>query len=85
MIQSTIVMSTTKVEYIAVIEAVKEALWLTSLVRELGILQVGISLYCDCQSAIYLAKNRVYHARTKHIDVRFHKIKELVATGKLLL
>jgi hypothetical protein len=85
MIQSTVVMSTTKVEYIAVIEAAKEALWLTSLVKELSILQVGISLYCDIQSVIYLAKNRVYHARTKHIDVWFHKIRELVGTGKLLL
>jgi hypothetical protein len=36
-------------------------------------------------SAIYLAKNQVYHARTKHIDVRFHKIRELVATNELLL
>jgi hypothetical protein len=52
---------------------------------ELGIQQGGILLYCDSQSAIYLAKNQVYHARTKHIDVRFHKISELVTTGELLL
>ena len=32
-----------------------------------------------------MAKNQVYHAKTKHIDVRFHKIKELVATSELLL
>jgi hypothetical protein len=42
-------------------------------------------LYCDSQSAIYLAKNQVYHARTKHIDVRFYKIGELVVTVELLL
>jgi hypothetical protein len=42
-------------------------------------------LYCDSQNVIYLAKNQVYHARTKYIDVRFHKIRELVTTGKLLL
>ena len=42
-------------------------------------------LHCDSQSAIYLAKNQVYHARTKHIDVRFHKIRELVSSGELLL
>ena len=53
--------------------------------RELGIQQVGVSLYCDSQSAIYLAKNQLYHARIKHIDVRFHKIRELVAAGELLL
>ena len=42
-------------------------------------------MHCDSQSAIFLAKNQVYHARTKHIDVRFHKIKELVFSSELLL
>jgi hypothetical protein len=81
MIQSTVAMSTTEAEST---EAAKEALWLTGLVKELGIQQGGVSLHCDSQSAIYLAKNQVYHAR-KHIDVRFHKIWELVATSELLL
>jgi hypothetical protein len=44
----------------------------------------SVVLY-DSQSAIYLAKNQVYHARTKRIDVRFHKIKEFVSTSELLL
>jgi hypothetical protein len=85
MIQSTVAMPTTEAKYMAVAEAAKEALWLTGLVNELGIQQGGVSLHCDSQGAIYLAKNQVYHARTKNIDVRFHKIRELVATGELLL
>jgi hypothetical protein len=85
MIQSTVAMSITEAKYMAAVEAANEALWLTWLVRELGIQQIGVSLYCDNKSAIYLAKNEVYHARTKHIDMRFHKIKELVAIGELLL
>ena len=85
MIQSTVAMSTTETEYMAAAEAAHEALWLTGLVKELSIQQGGVSLQCDSQSAIYLAKNQVYHARTKHIDVRFHKIRELVATSELLL
>ena len=40
-------------------------------------------MHCDSQSVIYLAKNQVYHARTKHIDVRFHKIRELIGSGDL--
>jgi hypothetical protein len=84
-IQSTVVMSTTEAEYMAAAEAAKEALWLTGLVKELGIQQGRVSLYCDSQSAIHLAKNQVYHVITKHIDVRFHKIRELVATAELLL
>nr|CAN77425.1 hypothetical protein VITISV_041980 [Vitis vinifera] len=55
------------------------------LVKELGIQQGGVELYFDSQSAIYLEKNQVYHPRTKHIDVRFHKISELVSSGELLL
>jgi hypothetical protein len=73
-------MSTTEAEYIVAAQAAKEALWLTGLVKELGIQQSGVSLHCDSQSTIYLAKNQVYHARTKHIDVRIHKIRELVDT-----
>lgn len=68
----------------AATEAAKELLWLKGLVRELGIKQDGMKLYCDSQSAIFLAKNQIYHARTKHIDVRFHKIRELVISGELL-
>jgi hypothetical protein len=85
MIQSMVAMSTTKAEYMTTAEAANEALWLTGLVKELGIQQGGVSLHCDSQGAIYLPKNQVYHTRTKHIDVRFHKIKELVATVELLL
>ena len=47
MIQSTIAMSTIEAEYMAAAEVAKEALWLTGLVRELGIQQVGVPLYCE--------------------------------------
>ncbi|KAE8709887.1 Tubulin beta-2 chain [Hibiscus syriacus] len=43
--------------------------WLNGLMEDLGVVQSHISLYCDSQSAIHLAKNQVYHSRTKHIDV----------------
>ncbi|KAE8712086.1 cytochrome P450 71A9-like [Hibiscus syriacus] len=71
-------------EYMAAAEAAKEALWLTGLVKELSGQQGGVQLLCDNQSAIHLAKNQVYCVRTKHIDVRFHKIRELVASGEIL-
>ena len=84
-LQSLVAMSTTEVEYMAVAEATKEALWLKGLVKELGLNQGGVQLHCDSQSAIYLAKHQIYHARTKHIDVRFHKIRELIVTGEIIL
>ncbi|KAL0460800.1 UNVERIFIED_CONTAM: Retrovirus-related Pol polyprotein from transposon TNT 1-94 [Sesamum latifolium] len=84
-VQSIVALSTIEAEYMAVAEAAKEALWLNGLVKELGVEQGGVQLHCDSQSAIYLAKNQVYHARTKHIDVRYHKIKELIASGEIIL
>ena len=58
-----------------------EVVWLAGLVKESSIEQGGFQLHCDSQSAIDLAKNKVYHARTKYIDVRFHKIRKLVISG----
>ncbi|KAE8723957.1 Detected protein of unknown function [Hibiscus syriacus] len=68
-LQSTVALSTTEAKYMAVSEAIKEAIWLNGLMEDLGVIQSHISLYCDSQSAIHLAKNQVYHSRTKHIDV----------------
>ena len=44
-----------------------------------------VSLHSDSQSVIHLTQNPVYHARTKHIDVRFHRIRELVEEGEVAL
>ena len=85
MVQPLVALSTTESEYMAMTEAAKEALWLKGLVKELGIDQGGMRLHYASRSAIYLAKHQVYHARTKHIDVRFHKVRELIATGDLIL
>ncbi|KAL4317979.1 hypothetical protein GQ457_18G008540 [Hibiscus cannabinus] len=84
-VQPIVALSTTEAEYMAVAEAAKEALWLIGLVKELGLEQGGVQLHCNSQSAIHLAKNQVYHARMKHIDVRFHKIRELIASDEILL
>ena len=54
------------------------------LVKELSIYQGGVQLHCDSQNVVFLAKNHVYNARIKHIDVRFHKNRELVSSGELL-
>ncbi|KAE8707872.1 hypothetical protein F3Y22_tig00110372pilonHSYRG00231 [Hibiscus syriacus] len=84
-IQYTVALSTTEAEYMAVSEAVKETIWLNGFMEDLGVVQSHISLYCDSQSAIHLAKNQVYHSRTKHIDVRYHFVREIFEEGKILL
>jgi len=51
--------------------------------QELGQNQESYVLYCDSQSAIHLSKNSAYHSRSKHIDVRYHWIRD-VLENKLL-
>ncbi len=50
---------------------------------ELGSAQTSYPLYCDNQSAICLAKNSTFHARTKHIDVRYHWIRDTVNSREI--
>lgn len=69
----------------AVTEAVKETIWLQGLLDELGIGQKEIHVYSDSQSTIHLAKNPVYHVRTKYIDVRYHFVREIICEGRILL
>jgi len=40
-----------------------------------------LKINCDSMNTIYLAKNQVYHARTKHIDVRFHFVRDILNEG----
>ncbi|KAH9656605.1 hypothetical protein KPL70_022746 [Citrus sinensis] len=70
-------------EYMAAIEAVKEAIWLKGLLGDLGVIQENIAVFCDNQSAIFLAKNQTY--QTKHIDVKFHYVREIIESGVVLL
>jgi len=55
MAQSLVFLSTNELEYIAVTEVDKKTLWLTGLVKELGIQQDGVQLHCNSYSVIYLA------------------------------
>ena len=84
-IQSTVSLSTTEAEYNALTKAVKEAIWLGGLMDELGVGQKQISIYSNSRSAICLAKNLVFHVRTKHIDVRYHFVWEIINEGQILL
>ena len=76
--QKCVSLSTTETEYIAATEAGNEMIWLKRFLQELGLNQMEYIVYYDSQSAIDLSKNSMYHARTKHIDVRYHWIREEV-------
>ena len=69
----------------AITEAVNEAIWFQGLLGEFGIDKKYVKLYCDSQSAIHLAKNQIYHAKMKHIDVRYHFVREILEEGGVII
>ena len=82
--QTTVVDSSTHAEYIAAAEASKELVWLRRLLMELKEEVVGPTpLYIDNHAADLLARNPINHSTTKHIDVRYHFIRECITDGLL--
>ena len=82
-LQSVVAQSTTEAEYMAIAEACKESVWLKCLFAEICGVDTCINLFCDSQSAIYLTKDQMFHERTKHINVKYHYVRDVVAHGKL--
>ncbi|KAG8474528.1 hypothetical protein CXB51_031383 [Gossypium anomalum] len=80
-----VALSTTKAEYMAITEACNEAIWLKGLFSELNEdLQIS-TVFCDSQSAIFLTKDQIFHERTKHIDVRYHFVRDIIARGDIVV
>jgi hypothetical protein len=77
--QKCIATSTAEAEYIAVYEVAKEIVWLRLLLKELGFEQKGPTLINEDNTATIAISEKEYnHARTKHIDIKYHYVKDLV-------
>ncbi|XP_019191701.1 PREDICTED: uncharacterized protein LOC109186229 [Ipomoea nil] len=84
--QKTMVRSSTEAEYKALADVSVEVTWLVSLMRELGVcLTVPPSLWCDNLGATYLCANPVFHARTKHVEIDYHFVRDKVVRKELLV
>jgi len=66
-------------------EGMKETIWLQGLLDDLVIDQDLLKINCNSMCAIYLAKNKVYHVKTKQIDIRFQFVKEILDEGDIEL
>ena len=63
--------------------ACKEAIWIKRSCLDIEFKQVVVTIYSDSQNAICLAKNLTFHAKTKHIDVKYHFVRDMVEDGKV--
>jgi hypothetical protein len=82
--QDCITLSSTEADYVALTHAGREAAWIHNLMTSLGQLNMPLPIYIrgDNMSSISLSENAKTHQRTKHIDVRYHWIRERVAIGQ---
>lgn len=85
--QRSVALSSTEAEYMALSEATQEAVWLKNFLCELGehTSEDAVKIYEDNQGSIALAKNPEFHKRTKHIDIRYHFVREKVEDSQVIL
>ena len=84
--QSCVALSTAEAEYMALCSAAQEAVWMRELSSDLGNQQSQPTLiHEDNQSAIAMAKNPQFHKRSKHINIKYHYVREQVNNGKIVV
>jgi hypothetical protein len=84
--QTCVALSSTEAEYMALCQASKEAVWMVDFLGNLGVSVSGpMVVNADNQASIALAKNPVFHDRSKHIDIQYHYTRDLVKQEKIQL
>src|SRR6266536_446941 len=82
--QLTVALSSMEAEYMALVQAAQEAIWLQTLTTELEIGPKGpITIHSDNQAALAHARNEMITQRTKHIDIKYHFIHDVIAKGEI--
>ena len=75
--QCTIAHSSTEAEYKALVDDIAEVIWLQYLLKDLRILSnSALIIWCNNIGAIYLSANPIFHARTKHVEVDYHFVRD---------
>ena len=80
--QSVVSQSSAELEYRAMAQSVYEIMWIRQLLMEVGIeTSVPVKLWCDNQAVMHIASNKVFHERTKHIEIDYHFVREKIQLG----
>ncbi|KAL3537425.1 hypothetical protein ACH5RR_000791 [Cinchona calisaya] len=84
--QATMALSSSEAEYVVATSSSCQCIWLRRILADLHQKQEkATEIFCDNKSTIAMTKNPAFHGRTKHIDICFHFIHELVAKGEIIL
>ena len=83
--QRTVSLSTANAEYIALSEAAREGLFLKQMFSEIGVEIGTVLIMQDNQATIAMTRNPVHHKRSKHIDIKYHFVRNEVARGNIKL
>ncbi|TFY79108.1 hypothetical protein EWM64_g4908 [Hericium alpestre] len=82
--QPIVALSSTEAEYVVMTHATKEAVWMQAFLGEmLTPFDMPTPLHCDNQSAMMLAKDNIFHLRTKHIAIRYHFIRDVIERDEI--
>lgn len=79
--QSSVALSSMEAEYITASEAVKEGVWLREFLTSLEIVETAadpVTIYCDNQAAMKVSKDPKFHSKSKHIEARYHYIRDVI-------
>lgn len=83
--QNCVSTSIAEAEYVAAASCCSQVLWMKTQLMDYGLKYERIPIYCDSKSAIVISANPVQHTKTKHIDIRYHFIKDHVEKGTIEL
>ena len=79
-------LNTVEAKYIAACSTYSEVVWLRKLLAGLFDLELDVNcIFCDNQSCIKLSKNPVFHNKSKHIEIKYHYIRDMVESGAVKL
>jgi hypothetical protein len=81
--QNLVALSTAEAEYIVACHCCAQLLWMRQTLRDYGYKLSKVPLLCDNESAIRMADNPVEHSRTKHIDIRYHFLRDHQQRGDI--
>ncbi|GKC41897.1 retrovirus-related pol polyprotein from transposon TNT 1-94 [Tanacetum coccineum] len=83
--QQSVAMSSAEAEYVAAAGCCANILWMKSQLTDYDIIYEKVPIFCDNTSAIAISNNPVLHSRTKHIDIRYHFIRDHILKGDIEL